>query len=146
MAWYKRMYPYLFALEETLPVTVGDVQRESQDPRSVLHALNLIIQSSSARALHTHRHRYTWSQVWNEVQLNSFRLWPDMPLKVCKMPPRKKGRQTNNEDLSISLCSHHVDTCESGPMGHLGLFVRTGFFPLCKKPEAAGCTIWNSCV
>ncbi len=49
------MRPHLFALEETLLVAVGDVQRQSQDPRSVLHALNEIIQSSPARSLQTHR-------------------------------------------------------------------------------------------
>lgn len=47
------MCPHLSALEEALLVTVGDVQRESQDPRSVLHALNEIIQSSPAGPLHT---------------------------------------------------------------------------------------------
>lgn len=47
------MFPYLFALEESLLVTVGDVQRERQDPGSVLHALNEIIQSSPAGALQT---------------------------------------------------------------------------------------------
>lgn len=57
------MYPYLFALEETLLVTVGDVQRESQDPRSVLHALNEIIQSSSAGALHTQTQVYMITSV-----------------------------------------------------------------------------------
>lgn len=50
----KKMLPYLFALEESLLVTVGDVQRECQDPGSVLHALNEIIQSSPAGALQTH--------------------------------------------------------------------------------------------
>lgn len=48
------MYLYLFALEEALLVTVGDVQRESQDPGSVLHALNEIIQPSPAGTLQTH--------------------------------------------------------------------------------------------
>lgn len=40
----------LFALKEALLVTVGDVQRESQNPRSVLHALNEIIQPPPARS------------------------------------------------------------------------------------------------
>lgn len=52
---------YLFALEEALLVTVRDVQRESQDPGGVLHALNEIIQSSPAGTLHTdegmHHHK-----------------------------------------------------------------------------------------
>lgn len=37
------MHPYLFALEEALLVTVGEVQGDSQDPRRVLHFLNEII-------------------------------------------------------------------------------------------------------
>lgn len=42
---------YLSALEEALLVTVGDVQRERQDPRSILHALNEVVQSSPAGTL-----------------------------------------------------------------------------------------------
>lgn len=53
------MNPYLFALEEALLVTVGDVQSESKDPRSVFHTLNEIIQSSPAGPLHTYTHTET---------------------------------------------------------------------------------------
>lgn len=49
----ERRYPYLFAFEKALLVTVGDVERESHDPRSVLHGFNEIIQSSPAGPLNT---------------------------------------------------------------------------------------------
>lgn len=54
VTWRKNTDSYLLALEEALLVTVGDVQGESQHPRSVLHALNEIIQSPPAGPLHTH--------------------------------------------------------------------------------------------
>lgn len=48
---------YLPPLEEALLVTVGDVQRERQDPGGVLHALNEVVQSSPARPLRSRKHR-----------------------------------------------------------------------------------------
>lgn len=46
------MTPYLLAFEEALFVTVGDVQRQRQDSRRVLHALDHVIQPSPAWTLH----------------------------------------------------------------------------------------------
>lgn len=54
-------HAYLFTLEEALLVTVGDVERERQDPGRVLHALNGVVQPRPAGTLNTdtgvNRHR-----------------------------------------------------------------------------------------
>lgn len=44
--------PHLPALEEALLVTVGDVERQSQNPGRVLHALEEVVQSPPAGSLH----------------------------------------------------------------------------------------------
>lgn len=79
MIWHKRVHPYLFALEETLLVTVGDVQRQSQDPRSVLHALNEIVQSSPAGSLHMHTYTGV-STCIIEMYVCTPEMWLKMPL------------------------------------------------------------------
>lgn len=100
------MYPYLFALEKALLVTVGDVQRESQDPRSVLHALNEIIQSSPAGPLHTSM---------RVCMISMCVCAPELKIMVQNAPhaPESKnnkvGNTSTNEDFS-NLAFHSVHT------------------------------------
>lgn len=48
----------LFALEEALLVTVGDVERQRHDAGRVLHVLNDVVQPSPAGTLHTDTHTH----------------------------------------------------------------------------------------
>ncbi len=139
-------FVYLFAFEEALLVTVGDVQRERQDPWSVLHALNDIIQFSPAGPLHTDTGVSVpvVSVCVRAPELKIENLWNSPEIKN-----EEAGNSSCNEDFiyqffGISLCSHHVVTCEGRPAGHLGWFVRISFFPVCKTNKAwSRKSIWD---
>lgn len=112
MTRHDRMYPYLFALEEALLVTVGDVQRESQDPGSVFHALNEIIQSSPAGPLHRHthreRHRCEYLCDYNvSLCTRVKKFWLKMPLKVCEKPQKSRIRRWEIPPLMRTLVIWH---------------------------------------
>lgn len=66
---------YLSALEEALLVTVGDVQRERQHPRSILHALNEVVQSSPAGTLRSETVNVSVTKTGVKVMVSRYHFW-----------------------------------------------------------------------